>query len=192
MYSSKSINLRSQFRSHLEKAYPGKNAGEIYSALLPNGQAYLLFSDLENLCLDAQIPVEKINDIFHPYISRKNMISGSQFEQFFKDEFTTGSNQPDVPEGVSNETVLVLRAFATAIRLRLSPHPSERWAKLIQRNPPSAGSSKLRVATLCRLCNEYNLPCDTEDFIDALFEFLGTKTDAIDFQQFNSIMGTFA
>lgn len=192
MYSSKAINLRSQFRSHLEKTFPGKNSGQIYELIKQKENAYIIYDDLYPICEAANIPLEKLDVIFNPYVSRKNMISAAQFDSFFKDEFTTSCGTENIPDSVSNESVLVLRAFATAIRLRLSPHPSERWAKLIQRNPPNAGSSNLRIATLCRLCDEYNLPYDSEDFIDALFEFLGTKTDAIDFTQFNSIMAAFA
>lgn len=191
MFSAQTVAYRKKLRAAISELFPKLSAEEIFDKLKQENNFYVTFDDLIPLFAKAEIPTEKFNYIFDPYQIRNKLISAKQFKKFFEDEFSPSAPQEDICGIVSDEHALILKVFASAIKARTAPQPSVRWAYMVSKNSPQFPSSSVRLACLCRLCDEYNLAFSTDDFIDAIFEFFGEKIDSLNFTQFSNLMSTF-
>ena len=192
MYSSANVALRNKLRAQIEAEFPNQSGKEVFEKIKQEGNAYIIFEDLYPFCDAANIPYDSLTQILSPYQPRDCLLSCKKFVKFYDGALQIASPPMPISEDVSRDSVLVLTSFCTAIRVRTSPHPSERWSQILSKNPASAEPSKIRLASLCRLCDEYNLPFKPSHFIDAIFEFFGKKLDALDFEEFTKLMATFA
>ena len=191
MFSSATLSLRTKLRSVIGNSFPNLTAEEIFAQIKKPENAYVLFEDLYPYCDAANISYDKLPIIFSPYKIRDDLISSEKFTDFYNDEFLTAAPPIPISDNLSPESVLILKSFASAIKARTDPHPSVRWSTIICKNPPLTEPSKIRLATLCRLCDDYNLPFKVSHFIDAIYEFFGKKFDALNFEEFSRLMATF-
>ena len=192
MFSALNVSYRKQLRSKVSEIYPKQTADDIFGKIKKEGNFFIIESDLLPFLEKANIPQTKLKDIFAPYGVRNLMITPKQWKIFFDDEFNTAAPPEIIREDILDLYVAILRTFSSAIVSRTHSHPSQRWSYIVSRNPPSAGTSRVRLASLCRLCDEYNLPFPIESFIDAVFDFFQEKIDSLDFEQFSRLMSTFA
>ena len=192
MHSPATVSIRNKLRAQIEAAFPTLSSCDIFNKIKKPENAYIVFEDLYPFCDAAGIPYSRLDTIFSPYQLRNNLISEAKFETFYTDEFLTAAPPVPLREDISPETVLILRSFTTAVKARTSPHPSVRWGQIIGKNPPLSEPSKIRLATLCRLCDEYNLPFKASHFIDAVYDFFGKKFDSLNFEEFSELMSTFS
>lgn len=192
MFSQQIIAYRRKLRAIINQTFPQRSSEEIFDLLRREANQFILVQDIIPLAERVEIPASRVDDIFIPYHVRNHMISKKQFKTFFEDEFSTSIQVEVAKNEVSDENRMILTAFASAVRSRAPPQPSTRWAFIVSKNSPNAAPSHVRLASLCRLCDEWNLAFTPEQFIDAVFQFLGERVESLDFTQFNEMMRIFS
>ena len=66
------------------------------------------------------------------------------------------------------------------------------WVQAKSLNSFEYDNSNLRLAALCKFADESNLQFSTEEFVEAVFAFLGERTDHLTYEQFSRLMNSFA
>ena len=191
MFSPNVISLRNKFRAQLDVEFPSLSPIDIFTKLKNQESNKLNIVDLAPICERANIPVNMLEKIFSPYNNRDSYISQKKFESFYKDEYLNSTTKVTTVNETSPENSLILRSFCNALKAKKKLSATELWSYVVRHNVSQTEQSRARVATLCRLSDEYNMPFNAARFIDAMFEFYGRKMESINFQEFLDLITTF-
>lgn len=194
--------LRTELRKAIAQEYGNTDPAIIYEKL--KASDVMRFEDLKDICATAKVPEWALSGIFSAYNVHGNAVTKDKFITFIQDEVKFEAGTSALNSDLSKEHASILSTFvealctkrtqAIAIRDSLSTERlkmSNVWVFVIRMNPPGTSEKFVRLATLCRLVDEYNLSFDIESFIDAIFAFFGTKLDQLDFEQFSALIRAF-
>jgi len=199
-------SYRRTLRHEILKAFPGVALKDVSAKLRAPGQDCIRFADLAPYCCSATIPAAALPGIFSAYKVYVDRISEAKFINFLQDEVRFKLDQLPSSPNLSESQTAALRSFASIMKSRKTHDyraggPSQRgstpyqlsylWSYLTKLNSVQTDEKHVRVATLCRLAAELEIPVTAEEFIDALFAFYGRKLDQIDFNEFVRLMEAF-
>ena len=196
--------FRRNLRHQILDEFRGYSSEKIYYELKNPDLPCLFLADLQRFCEKGEIPVGIVPKILAPYRVYSNRISLSKFVSFLSDEVTCKLDENPLSNRVNDAHSQILTVFTDAIRSRRTQgntcyderrtenlQLSSMWVFLIKLNPPGSSDKYVRLATLCKLVDYYNLSFSVEEFIDAVFAFFGEKLDKLDFEQFALLMQAF-
>lgn len=194
--------LRTELRKAITQEYGKTDPGTIYESLKKSD--VMRFEDLLDICALANVPEQSLSGIFSAYNVHGTAVTKDKFVTFIQDEVKFGTDARELNTELTKEQTSILSAFVDALCTKRTQAIATRdslsterlkmsnvWVFVVRMNPPGTSEKFVRLATLCRLVDEYNLSFDVESFIDAVFAFFGTKLDQLDFEQFASLMRTF-
>lgn len=180
---------RRTLRHEILSKFQGVAVEQIYEDIKSKESPVLTFDDLSEICDAAEVPVQALAAIFAPYRVSTRRIAIDKFRSFLDDEVMCSGEEPAPVGTVTDAQAEILAAFTTAVRTRWH---SNVWVHLVRLNQAGTSDRYVRLATLCRLVDEYNLSFAIEDFIDAVFAFFGEKLDQVGYEQFAMLIQSFA
>jgi hypothetical protein len=209
--SNRIANYRRSLRHEVLRTYPGFYLNKIAEQIKSPDSKRISFSDLHRFCESANIPISTLPGIFSSYKVFIGRMSEQKFVEFLRDEVTCKQDEPPLSPTLTDDQATLLTQFVAIVKSRKtrdylpqvrkegeSPTLSgERytlsatWSTLMRMNASQTSEKYIRVATLCRIAAEIELPTTTEGFIDALFAFYGRRLDQITFDEFAQLMETF-
>lgn len=197
--SGKVALYRRQLRHTILANYQGVPSEAIYKDLKNPDLPSLFVQDLIPFCEELGIPERDLPAILAPYGIATNRISPDKLKKFLEDEVTCKTEESPLKSRVNDSQDKILTTFSNALRTRKTQadstgtvQMSSIWIYLVRMNPPGASDKFVRLATLCKLVDEYNLSFSVESFIDAVFSFFGEKIDQLDYSQFASMIRSFS
>lgn len=202
--SKHTAKYRTDLRHEILKNFDGVPSKDIYYKVKVEEAPYVTFEDLRVFSDSAKIPFDSIPDIFAAYGIFNKFISEEKFVRFLEDEVTNKTLEVVLPEGLASAQKNILVKFVDALTRRRTEYAvssssalssghsliANMWVYAIKTNPPDCSDKFVRLASLCRLCDEFNV-AQVEDFIDAIFAFYESKIDQLDFQQFARLIEAF-
>ena len=194
---------RRALRHEILKDFVGIESRKIFEVIKKPELPYITFEELRPYCKRANIPFEKLTDIFSLYEVFKKKICSKKFVNFLEDEVTCKTLEANLNPNLTDDQIQILTEFAESIKNhrttaiadeKLSERSliSNMWIFVVRYNPNITNTKYVRLATLCRISDDLNLSFTTEDFIEAVFTFFGARMDQLDFTQFVRLMQTFA
>ena len=198
--SGKVATYRRQLRHAILDDYQGVPCEQIYKDLKNPELPTLFTQDLQKFYEPLGIPESQLSAILAPYGIATKRISVDKLKKFLEDEVTCKSEEGQLKGRVNDVQDRILTTFSNAIRTRKTQagdgtgtvQMSSIWIYLVRMNPPGASDKVVRLATLCKLVDEYNLSFSVESFIDAVFTFFGEKIDQLDYGQFAALVRAFS
>jgi hypothetical protein len=199
---------RRALRHQILSTFPGVPLKVIFAQVKAAGESQITFPDLEPYCASINVPVKTLPAIFSVYRPFVTRISEEVFVTFLQDEVRFTSTEREVNHNLTDDQATIIKSFVGIVKSRKTHeyHSGEPlgaksqslvgaryrlsfiWNYLPRLNPLHSGENVVRVATLCRLAAEMELPASTEDFIDALFAFFQRKLDQLNFNEFAQLM----
>ena len=188
--SSKIAGYRRRLRHEILEKFQGIALEQVYEAIRNKEAPAMVIDDLKCFCDAAGIPVENLPAILAPYRVSAQRISLDKFKSFLDDEVLCKGEVADLTSRVTDEQAEILASFTSAVRTRSAR--ANAWVQLVRLNQPGVSDRHIRLATLCRLVDDYNLSFSIDSFIDAVFAFFGEKLDELDYDQFTALLQAFA
>ena len=181
MYKPRSAQYRQKLRSLIEDKYPGKSVDEIFDLLKAEGEDYLSNERFESFFEEAGIPAEEKGNVYGPYGIKENGITRKQFEEFFAHDFFPKNNTKPCTDPI-------LTQFVAILVQRAGTKFSSLWEYCVKWNPTGSDPKSLRVSALCHIYETCTMTQPVEEFINALFSFIGSKVSSITTEQFQQLV----